>query len=125
MSKTHKVAGVAGSDPTLPMVELTLGETTYNLAFTFAALATAASQFRARGIQCKLMYSLDLTEMDADRLGPLLYATLITNHPKITIDEAEALITMSNIGLVFQKIVEAYGASLADPTKKSGTEGKA
>ena len=121
----YKVAGVPGVDPTLPDVQLTLGDTTYILVFSFAALAIAASHLRAKGIQVNLLHSLDLSALDADRLGPLLYAALITHQPSITIDKALSLVTMHSLGTVFEKIVEAYAASLADNTKKSGTEGKA
>ena len=124
MSK-HKVAGIAGLDPTLPLVELTLGDKTYNLAFTFGALSIAASKLRAKGIQCNLLHSLDLSSLDADRVGPLLFAAMLTHQPNITIEQVEALITLHNLGTIFEKIVAAYSASLADPSTKSGTEGKA
>ena len=125
MSKTHKVAGRPGLDPTLPLVEITLGDKTFNLCFTFTAFSVAATTLRARGIQCNLLQSLDLSTVDADRVGPLLYAAMLTQHPTITIEQVEALITFPELGNIVEKIVEAYSASLADPVKKSGTEGKA
>lgn len=125
MSKKNAVAGQPGLDPTLPNVELTLGDKTYQLVFTFGALATASAKLRAKGIQVNLLHSLDLTALDADRVGPLLFAALLTHQPKIDIEEVEAKITMFNLGTIFEKIVEAYSASLADNTQKSGTEGKA
>lgn len=124
MSK-HKVAGVAGTDPTLPTVEITLNDTTYFLAFTFGALSTAAAKLRAKGVQCNLLHSLDLSSLDADRVGPLLFAAMLSHQPNITVEEVESLVSLHNLGLIFEKIVEAYSASLAEPTKKSGTEGKA
>jgi hypothetical protein len=109
------VAGNPAIDPTLPKVELTLGKKTYFLCFTFEALALAQSILRDNGIDCNLLQSLDLTILQADRLVPLLYAALITHDPTISLEEVFKLVKFRTLAKVFEAIVLAYGASMADP----------
>lgn len=54
--------------------------------------------------------------MDALRLVPLLYAAMLSHQPKITIEKVTSLVTMKNMGKIFEGIALAYGASLADPS---------
>jgi hypothetical protein len=116
MAKTIKIAGNPEIDPTLPKIEMKLGKDTYYLAFTFGALALAQKNLRDIGVECNLLHALDLSTMDALRLVPLLYAAMLSHQPKITIDKVTALVTIRNLGAIFEKIAEAYGASLADPS---------
>jgi hypothetical protein len=109
------VAGNPAIDPTLPKVELKLGNKTYFLCFTFKALALAQTILRNNGIDCNLLQSLDLTALQADRLVPLLYAGLITHMPEITLEEVFELVLFRNMHLVFEAVVLAYGASMAEP----------
>lgn len=121
MSKVKvTVAGVPGTDPVLPRTELRIGKETYYLCFTFRAIAVAQKTLRDAGIDCNLLQSLDLTNMQADRLVPLLYASLITYKPKITLDEVFAMVTFRNLGKVFEAITGAYIASLSDPDEEEG-----
>lgn len=122
----RKVANVPALDPTMPKIELKLGDKTYFLVFNFKALAVAAAKLREKGFSVNLLHSLDLTTLDADRVAPLLYATLITDQPEITIEQVEALISLRNLGSVFEGIAKAYTESLAEPTQDSGVvkEGK-
>jgi hypothetical protein len=113
MSKAPKISLI---DPTLPRVELKLGKETYFLVFTFKALAIAQKGLRDIGVEVNLLHALDLSNMDAEKLIPLLYAALITHQPKITPAEVTELVTFKNLGTIFEKIAEAYGASLADPS---------
>jgi hypothetical protein len=116
MSKVKTVAGNAEYDPTLPKVAIELSNKKYFLAFTFRALALAQAELSKVGVEVNLLQALDLSTMDALKLVPLLYAALISHQPKITFDEVMGLVTFRNMGLIFEGIAQAYGASLADPT---------
>lgn len=116
MSKTVKIAGNPEIDPTLPKIAIKLGKDTYYLAFTFGALSLAQKNLRDIGVECNLLHALDLSTMDALHLVPLLYAALLSHQPKITIDKVTSLVTIKNLGMIFEGIVQAYGASLADPS---------
>lgn len=110
-----RVAKNPAIDPTLPKVTLTLGAETLYLCFTFAALATAEAKLRQAGITVNLLHALDLSNMDAERVVPLLYAALITYQPSIAPEDVAKLVTFRNLGSIFEAIAKAYGESLADP----------
>jgi hypothetical protein len=112
-----KVAHIPEVDPTLPKVELTLSGKKYYLCFTFEALALAESEFRKQGIKVNLIEALDLSSLDASRVVPLLFAALITHDPELTIEQAAKLVKLRNLPKIFEAIVQAYAASLAEPDK--------
>jgi hypothetical protein len=116
MAKTVSIAGNPEIDPTLPKIEIKLGKETYFLCFTFGALALAQKNLRSVGVECNLLHALDLSSMDASQVVPLLYAALISHQPKITLDKVASLVTFKNLGMIFEGIAQAYGASLADPS---------
>ncbi len=116
MAKNIKIAGNPEIDPTLPKIEIKLGKETYYLCFTFGALALAQKNLRDVGVDVNLLHALDLSTMDALRLVPLLYAALLSHQPKITLDKVTSLVTIKNLGMIFEGIAAAYGASLADPS---------
>jgi hypothetical protein len=115
-SKKLKVAGLPGTDPTLPRVELVVNGESYFLAFTFRALALAQKHLRLIGYDCNLLQALDLRYMDAEKFIPLLYAGLLMHQPAIEIDAVADLVTLDNYGEIYQKIVDAYVASVAKPS---------
>ncbi len=115
MAKNAKVAKNPAVDPTLPKVELKLDGKTYHLCFTFAALALAEAKLRKEGVNVNLLHALDLSSLDATRVVPLLYAALITHEPDMTFTEAAALVTLRNLGAIFEGIASAYGESLSEP----------
>jgi hypothetical protein len=116
MAKTERIAGNPEIDPTLPKIEIKLGKDSYFLCFTFGALALAQKNLRAIGIGCNLLHALDLSNLDASQLVPLLYAALISHQPKISIDKVISLVSIKNLGMIFEGIAQAYGASLAEPS---------
>ncbi len=113
-----KIAKNPAIDPTLPKVELILDGEPYYLCFNFGAFALAQAHFRKIGIECNLLHALDLSNMDATQLVPLLYAALITFKPGIPFEKVASLVTFRNIGSIFEGIAKAYAASLADPEDK-------
>lgn len=115
MPKPLKITEHTELDQTLPQIELKLGKQTYYLCFTFAALSMAQKNLRDIGVQCNLLHALDLSNMDAERFVPLLYAAMITHQPKITPIEVTRLVSFKNLGTIFEALANAYGASLAEP----------
>jgi hypothetical protein len=111
-----KVARNPAVDPTLPKTDIKLDGKTYFMCFTFGALALAQSKLRAQGIVVNLLHALDLSSLDAERVVPLLYAALITHQPDISIEAVAKMVSMRNLGNIFEGIATAYAASLAEPT---------
>jgi hypothetical protein len=116
MPKTVKIAGNPEIDPTMPKIELKLAGKSYFLVFSFGALAVAQKGLRDAGVECNLLHALDLTSIDPIRLPLLFYATLITHQPKMTIEQATTLVTMKTLGPIYEAVINAYGASLAEPS---------
>jgi hypothetical protein len=66
-------------------------------------------------MKVNLIESLDLGSLDASRVVPLFYASLITHDPSLTIDQVTKLVKLRDLAKIFDAIVKAYAASLADP----------
>jgi hypothetical protein len=112
--KTKTVAGVVGSDPLLPKVELIAGGQTYHLAYDFNAVVVAEE---ATGIN--LLASV-VGEITARSLRGLLYASLLMAHPEITIEEVGKLIQPTNIGTIRQAVTSAWFGSVKDKDDDAG-----
>jgi hypothetical protein len=110
-----KIAGNPAIDPTLPKIEREFNGKKYYLCFTFGALAIAQKGLREAGSDCNILRSMDLSTPDATVFGPLLYASLVTFQPTITLAEAEVLIDLKNMGYVYESLVKAYVASMSEP----------
>ena len=119
MAKTPKT--IALVDPALPKVEVKLGDKSYFLCFTFGALALAEAKLREIGQSVNLLMSLDFASIDATRLVPLFFASLITHQSDITPDAACTLITLRNMGVIYEGLANAYMASIAEPEKDAET----
>jgi hypothetical protein len=116
MSKKVIVAGNPAVDPTLPKIQIKLGKESYFLCFTFEAIALAQAELKKIGVDVNLLHCLDLSSMDALKLVPFFYASLITHQPKITVDSVAKLVTLKNMGMIFEGIAAAYIASMAEPS---------
>lgn len=103
-----KVANRPGLDPTLPDVEIVVDRKTYKLAFDFNAICVAEKE---TGIN--LLTSL-VTEITATSLRGLFFAALLRDQPEMTIEQAGALITPSNIAVVRSAVVTAWFGSIKD-----------
>lgn len=103
-------------DPTLPKIEVELGGKKYFLCFTFAALATAEGKLRELGTRVNLLHALDLTDMHAEQVVPLLFAAMLTHQPDIDPATVARLVTFKSIPAIYQGITKAYVASLAEPS---------
>jgi hypothetical protein len=124
MAKAKQIAHNPELDPTMPKIEIKLGDKSYFLCFTFSAIALAEAKLRAAGTPANLIHALDLSTMDASKIVPLFYAALISHQPDIKPEVAASLVTMKNLGTIFQGIADAYIASLSDPEETAKTEGK-
>jgi transcription elongation factor len=103
------------ANPVLPRTPIELSGQNYDICFTFDALRIAESELRKVGAKANLLHALDLSNMDATGLVSLLYAGMLTFQPDTTPAEAANLVTMRNMGQLFEGIAAAYAASLADP----------
>jgi hypothetical protein len=101
-------------DPTLPKVEVTLDGKKLYLCFTFTALANAEARLREVGTRVNLLHALDLTDMHAEQVVPLLYAALLTHQPTIDPVTVAKLVTFRSIPAIYKGITDAYLASLTD-----------
>lgn len=109
---TQNVAGKPGLDPTLPDVELTLGGKAYHLAFDFNAIVMAE---KATGTN---LLSALVTDINATNLRGLLWAALLKENPKLTIDEVGAMITPAKMGTINNAIVTAWFGSVKDDSEQ-------
>jgi hypothetical protein len=106
------VANVPGLDPTLPDVILRLGGVDRHLAFDFNAIVQAE---KATGINLlKAMFS-DIT---AEHLRGLLWASLLRGNPDITLDEVGSMLNFGNLAEVHAAIVAAWMASVKDDSEE-------
>lgn len=108
-TNNNKVAGVVGSDPTLPDVELVVGGETYRLAYDFNAVVKAEE---ATGVN--LLTSV-MGVVTARSLRGLLWAALLKDKPDITIDKAGSLISPQNIPTIREAITTAWFGSVPKP----------
>lgn len=118
MPKRNSVTGT-DADPLVEYVPLTIGGKTYQLAFTFLALARAeqvVNRFRAPGEdKCNLLHGLAMivfTGLDVRELLGLLYGALLPTNPKISLDDTSRLINAANMSDIHEALLYAYRASL-------------
>lgn len=102
------------ADTQAPSVDLKIGEETYQLCFTFAALQEAKRILRREGIKVNLLVALDSLEVDYDTLPALFYGALRTHHPEMDYKRALAMLDPRNAHLVFGAIFEAYAKSIME-----------
>jgi hypothetical protein len=108
------VAGVPGHDPTLPNVEVVVDGKTYHLVYDFNAVVAAE---KATGVN--LLASV-LGEISAASLRGLLWAALLKEHPKVTLEQAGAMIRPSHIPMLRNAIVTAWFGSTSDKEESEG-----
>lgn len=96
-------------DPTVRYTPLELNGVTYRLAFDFNALARAEA---VAGIN--LLQGLNLTIANAQQFRAVLWAALLKAQPKMTIDEAGALLQPGAFEAISQALMESFTASMPD-----------
>lgn len=118
MSNHNHVAGVPGADPTLPDVALVLNGKTHHLAFDFNAIVLAE---KATGIN--LLRSI-VNEISATNLRALLWAALLKENPKLTVEEVGTWITMRNAATIHNALITAWFGSIEEPKETEAAPGE-
>ena len=118
---SNNVAGKPGLDPTLPDVSLVIGGQERHLCFDLNAVCVAE---KSTGVN---LLKAAVSEVDATSIRGLLFAALLCDDPKITLEEVGTWITMKNIPNVHKAIVTAWFASIDDQeeNKDGDTSGEA
>jgi hypothetical protein len=117
MARKNTVAGTE-KDPNIQFAKLKLNGQEYKLAYSFNAIAEAESI-----AGCNLLAGLEnLSSLSALQLRGLLYAGLAVANlkPRISLEEAGAMIRLDTIGPITSALAEAYVLSM--PEKKDPPE---
>jgi hypothetical protein len=116
---SKKPALVAGSKPThnpaLPKVAITLNEAQYYLEFDFNAIAVAEE---ATGLN--LFGTFDFTNLSVIKYRAMLFASLLKNHPKMTLERAGSFVTIHTLPEITLKLVEAWHGSRPEVKEAEG-----
>jgi len=106
MHEHHSVAGVPGQDPTLPDVSLLIGGKERHLVFDFNAICVAE---KVSGVN---LLKAAVSEINATNIRGLLYAALLRDDPKLTLDEVGSWSSFKNLANVHTAITTAWFASI-------------
>lgn len=117
MAKPKSVSGTT-SDPTIPKVSVELSGKEYSLCFDFNAIAQAES---LTGLN--LLTALDLRSLNASMLRALLFAALLKLQPEMTLEQAGALITLTQASKVTAALVKAYSEAQPDTDISPNVQG--
>jgi hypothetical protein len=114
MAEVTEITEKPELDPTLKPVELTLGDKTYQLLFTFEGLAIAKAKLRALKppIEMNLLRSLDFNKLDVDTMPGVLFGALQQFQPDAEWSEIRTAITIRNSSDVYAALAEAYVNSM-------------
>jgi hypothetical protein len=115
------VAGKPGLDPTLPNVSIILGGEERHLCFDYNAIVLVE---KATGVN---LIESAAGVQSATSLRAMLWASLLKENPKLTVDQVGAWITMHNAPGIYAALLAAWFASTADPDagEETQTEGEA
>lgn len=96
-----------------------------HIKYTIKGLKIIAKKFGSvvKGFNDMKAINLDFDEESMDNLALLLYAGLIYEDPKLTLDSVENFLTIGNMGKVFRKIMIAFNESTPKPKDDGGSEG--
>lgn len=104
---TNSVAGTP-ADPTVHYHKLELDGEELRMVFDFNAIAAAEQVAKVN-----LLEALDFSGMTAAQYRGLFWAALLKAQPKITLEEAGALITLKNMPKISDALLQAWKNSLA------------
>lgn len=100
-------------NPTEPSIELTIDGETYSLLFNFEAIAEAEE---ITGLP--LISGLRKKDVDTPRISfvrALFFACMRTHQPKVTYDEAAALVNQWNWSEIWTRVLDAWVAGMKKP----------
>jgi hypothetical protein len=111
-------------NPVAPSTTLVIGKDTFELLFSFNAVATVEDLIDRpllTGLRSK-----DINSPTISLVRAMLYAALLPNHANTTYAEASALVTRTSLSEVWGKVLNAWSVGMAesdteaddaDPTK--------
>lgn len=113
------VAGAPGLDATLPDVSIVIGGVERHLAYDYNAIVLAE---KATGVN---LLKAIVGEINATNLRGLLWAALVRETPKLTLDEVGSWITPRNVGTIHQALITAWFGSIDEADdKEAGAAGE-
>ncbi len=101
-------------NPALPKVSITFDGKEFVLEYDFNAIAVAEEQ---TGIN--MFTTFDFQRLSATSFRAMLFASLIHNHPEITLEEVGTFITAKNLAEITIKMVEAWHGSRPEIVKEA------
>jgi hypothetical protein len=111
-------ANTPGLDATLPDVSLILGGVERHLAFDFNAIVLAE---KATGVN---LLKAIVGDIDATKIRGLLWASLLRENPKLTLDEVGSWIKPRNVATIHQALIAAWFGSIDEPDAEDAAAGK-
>jgi hypothetical protein len=93
-------------NPALPKVSITLNGNDYVMEYDFNAICTAEE---LTGIN--MFGSFDFQRLSTVSFRAMLFATLLHNHPDMTLEQVGPLITAKSLPEITIKMVEAWHGS--------------
>lgn len=111
------------SDPTVQYIPITLGDTTYQLAFDLGSLADAEAAINKEGGNVNLLRALDFSNLTLSAVQVLFACSIRKAHPEITFNDAKALVTMKTLypiaDVLYRTWLESVGVNDTDEKKVS------
>jgi hypothetical protein len=104
----------ANWNPTLPQVSIEIGGRERALAFSYKAIA---------GLESKHQKSVGQLLGEMDRLSiavDMLYAALLRDDPKLTVEQVSEWVHFSNLLVIQQALMAAWFGSLPEKDETTG-----
>lgn len=120
--KKRTIAGTA-ADPTLPKTPITIKGKTYDLCFTFGALAEAETSINVELARkgstesVNMLYQFPMPNLANTRA--CFAAALRTFHPEISFADAIEMVTPSTIVVISSTIMAAWNTAFMDGEEKA------
>jgi hypothetical protein len=108
------------TNPVAPSTSLTIGNATFQLLYSFEAVA-AAEDATDRALLTGLR-SRDISSPSISLVRAMLYAAVLPLNPKVTLAEVKALVTRKNLSDIWTKVLNAWSAGMAEPDADEADE---
>lgn len=102
-------------NPALPKVSITLNDKEYVLEYDFNAICVAEE---LTGLN--MFGSFDFQRLSTVSFRAMLFATLLHNHPEITLEECGSFIQGKTLAEITVKMVEAWHGSRPEVEEAKG-----
>ena len=101
------------TNPVAPSTSLTIGEATFQLLFSFEAVAVA-EDVTDRALLTGLR-SRDISAPSINLVRAMLYAAMLPLNPKSTLAEVKTLVTRKNLSEIWSAVLACWSAGMAEP----------